>query len=204
MNSLFNLFPSDLLNKSRWMRHCAKMKIDIAALDNTVDSFLFMFSTHFLRRQRMHEGWVKMTNFFHKFFPLYLSNHKASEQKELDIKKVRIIHLIICKKEHYLNREICFLLKNDVTENSEMREILLNFHTVRNFHTTFVLVWRIYCHRKNISSKQLFSNFFCKKLFSRNFCQKCVRLDFHNFFTVWENEKFSLTKSIFLYIWFTK
>ena len=40
-----------------------------------------------------------------------------------------------------------------------------------------VVKWKIYYHPKNISSNQLFSNFFSKTLLSQNFSPKCVRLN---------------------------
>ena len=87
MNSLFDFFPSDLLNKSRWMRHCAKMKIDIAALDNTLDSFFFScFQLIFQEdRECMKADW-KWRN-FHEFFPPLFVKSQGIRTKKLDIKK---------------------------------------------------------------------------------------------------------------------
>ena len=55
----------------------------------------------------------------------------------------------------------------------------------RKFTVHSVERWKIYSHWKNISSNQLFRNFFTKDtLLSRNFCQKTVRVKFCIFHTV--------------------
>ena len=48
----------------------------------------------------------------------------------------------------------------------------------------FTLSWRKFLENVDISSNQLFSNFFSKTLVSRNFCQKRVRVNFCNYHTV--------------------
>ena len=58
---------------------------------------------------------------------------------------------------------------------------------------------KIYSHKNNISSNQLFSNFIMhlvKALFSRNFWQKRREINWRRI-TVWKNEKFSLTEIFF-------
>ena len=56
-------------------------------------------------------------------------------------------------------------------------------------------------HQKNISSNQLFSNFFSKNVAFTKFLPKNVRKNFCNFhsvfFTVWKNEKFTVTNKKF-------
>ena len=80
------------------------------------------------------------------------------------------------------------------------RNILSVGVNLRNFHSVHCTLWKL---RKFTLTEKIFRQItylvisLVKLLLSQHFCQKSVRVDFRNFhtvvYTVWKNEKFTLT-----------
>ena len=85
--------------------------------------------------------------------------------------------------ETRISKSCCWgFISDDEDTGNDYKKEKLEEHSVEMSHNG--IKWKIYSHLKNISSDQLFCNFFRKMFLSRDFCQKCVRVNFHNYDTV--------------------